>query len=83
MDRAQIETTVRKVFAEQLARDESEVTSESRLKEDLDIDSLDLVEMTMALEEALGIRIEDAEVQDVSTVGDAVSLAASKLGVPA
>ena len=83
MDRAEIETTVRKVLAEQFAFDESKVTMESRFSEDLDADSLDMVEATMALEEALGIQIADEEVADFKTVGQAVALAADKLGVPA
>jgi acyl carrier protein len=83
MDRAEIEQTVRKVLAEQFAFDESQVTAESRFSEDLDADSLDMVEATMALEEALGIRIADEEVQNVTTVGEAIDLAAGKLGVPA
>ena len=83
MDKTEIEQKVRKVLAEQFAFDESQVTVESRFSEDLDADSLDMVEATMALEEALGIRIADEEVQEVKTVGEAVDLAASKLGVPA
>lgn len=83
MDRGEIEQTVRKVLAEQFAFEESQVTVESRFSEDLDADSLDMVEATMALEEALGIRIADEEVQNVKTVGEAVELAAGKLGVPA
>ena len=83
MDRAEIEEKVRKVLAEQFAFEESQVTVESRFSEDLDADSLDMVEATMALEEALGIRIADEELQNVKTVGEAVSLAAEKLGVAA
>jgi acyl carrier protein len=83
MDRAEIEQKVRKVLAEQFAFEESQVTVESRFSEDLDADSLDMVEATMALEEALGIRIADEELQNVKTVGEAVSLAAEKLGVAA
>jgi acyl carrier protein len=83
MDRAEIEEKVRKVLAEQFAFDESQVTVESRFSEDLDADSLDMVEATMALEEALGIRIADEELQNVKTVGEAVSLAAAKLGAAA
>ena len=83
MERAEIEQKVRQVLAEQLAVDESQVKAESRFSEDLDADSLDMVEATMALEEALGIRIADEEVQNVNTVGEAVELAAGKLGVPA
>ena len=83
MDRAEIEQKVRKVLAEQFAFEESQVTVESRFSEDLDADSLDMVEATMALEEALGIRIADDELENVKTVGEAVSLAAAKLGVAA
>jgi acyl carrier protein len=83
MDRAEIEQKVRKVLAEQFAFEESQVTVESRFSEDLDADSLDMVEATMALEEALGIRIADDELENVKTVGEAVNLAAAKLGVAA
>ncbi len=83
MDRAEIEQKVRATLAEQLGFEESQVTVESRLAEDLDADSLDMVEATMALEEALGIRIADDELKNVKTVGEAVELAASKLGVAA
>jgi acyl carrier protein len=83
MDINEIEQTVRKVLAEQFAFDEAKVTVESRFSEDLDADSLDMVEATMALEESLGIRIADEEVQGIKTVGEAVALAATKLGVPA
>ena len=83
MDRAEIEQRVRATLAEQLGFEESQVTVESRLAEDLDADSLDMVEATMALEEALNISIADDELKGVKTVGEAVELAASKLGVPA
>ena len=83
MDRAEIELKVRKVLAEQFAFEESQVTVDSRFSEDLDADSLDMVEATMALEEALGIRIADEELQNVKTVGEAVNLAAEKLGAAA
>lgn len=83
MDKAEIEQKVRKVLAEQFAFEESQVTVESRFSEDLDADSLDMVEATMALEEALGIRIADEELQNVKTVGEAVNLAAEKLGAAA
>ena len=83
MDRAEIEQKVRATLAEQLGFEESQVTVESRLAEDLDADSLDMVEATMALEEALNISIADDELKGVKTVGEAVELAAAKLGVPA
>ncbi|HXF71267.1 MAG TPA: acyl carrier protein [Actinomycetota bacterium] len=80
MDRAEIEARVRKVLAEQLAVDESQVTPEARFAEDLNADSLDLVEAVLALEEEWNIEIPEEEMQDVKTVGQAIELVAQKVG---
>ena len=81
MERQEIEQRVRAVLAEQLAVDEAQVTMDASFADDLDADSLDLVEAVMALEEALGIEIPEEEMEGVKTVGQAVDLAAQKLGV--
>jgi acyl carrier protein len=83
MTKQEIEDRVRKVLAEQLARDESEVTAGARFEEDLDADSLDLVEVVLALEEELGVNIPEEEMESVKTVGQAVDLVAEKLGASA
>lgn len=83
MNKQEIQEKVRKVLAEQLARDVDEVTLEARFEEDLDADSLDIVEAVLALEEELGVDIPEEEMESVKTVGQAVDLAASKLGVTA
>jgi acyl carrier protein len=83
MTKQEIEEKVRKVLSEQLARDESDVTMEARFEEDLDADSLDLVEVVLALEEELGVTIPEEEMEPVKTVGQAVDLVAGKLGVNA
>ncbi len=83
MDRQEIEERVRKVLAEQLARDLEQITLEANFEEDLDADSLDLVEAVLALEEEFGIEIPEEEMEGVQTVKEAVDLAASKLGVNA
>ena len=83
MDRQEIESRVRKVLAEQLAVDESQVTPQARFAEDLNADSLDLTEAVLALEDEMGIEIPEEEMEGVKTVGQAVELVASKLGVPA
>ena len=83
MDRNEIESKVRKVLAEQLAVDESQVTVEARFAEDLNADSLDLTEAVLALEDEMGIEIPEEEMEGVKTVGQAVDLVASKLGVAA
>jgi acyl carrier protein len=81
MDKEEIETRVRKVLSEQLAVDEGQVTPDARFAEDLNADSLDLVEAVLALEEEWNIEIPEEEMDGVKTVGQAVKLVASKLGV--
>ena len=83
MDRSEIEARVRKVLAEQLAVDEAQVTAEARFAEDLNADSLDLTEAVLALEDEMGIEIPEDEMDNVKTVGQAIDMVASKLGVPA
>lgn len=79
MERAQIEEQVRKVLAEQLACDVEQVTLDARFDKDLDVDSLDMVEAVLALEEELGISIPESEIEQLETVGQAVDLVSSKL----
>jgi acyl carrier protein len=83
MDRNDIEERVRKVLAEQLAVDESQVTASARFAEDLNADSLDLTEAVLALEDEMGIEIPEEEMESVKTVGQAIDLVATKLGVAA
>ncbi len=83
MERQEIEDRVRKVLAEQLAVDEAQVTPQARFAEDLNADSLDLTEAVLALEDEMGIEIPEEEMEAVKTVGQAVELVASKLGVAA
>src|SRR3954453_2919782 len=83
MDRNEIETKVRKVLAEQLAVDESQVTPQARFAEDLNADSLDLTEAVLALEDEMGIEIPEAGREKAKTGGQAIDLVASKLGVAA
>jgi len=83
MVKQEIEEKVRKVLAEQLAVDESQVTTNARFAEDLNADSLDLTEAVLALEDEMGIEIPEEEMESVKTVGQAVDLVASKLGVAA
>ena len=55
------------------------VTMEARFAEDLDADSLDLVELVMALEEAFGVTVDESELEDIETAGQAFELISSKL----
>jgi acyl carrier protein len=80
MDRSEIEARVKKVLAEQLAVDEAQVVPDARFAEDLNADSLDLVEAVLALEEEWSIEIPEEEMESVKTVGAAIDLVASKVG---
>jgi acyl carrier protein len=64
---------VKKIIVDLLGSDESKVTSEARFREDLEADSLDLVELIMAFEDKFGAEISDEAAQKITTVGEAVS----------
>ena len=79
MDRNEIFEKVKKAVVEQLDVREEEITEESTFVQDLGADSLEVVEIVMALEEAFSIEIPDDEVDQIKTVGDAVQFIESKL----
>ena len=70
---------VKILFVEELGLDADKVTMDAKLEEDLEIDSLGIVEVVMAFEDEFGIEIDDEELTDVATVGQAVNLLHSKL----
>ena len=72
MSRAEIEARVKEIIVEQLGVEEDEVTSEASFQQDLGADSLDIVELVMALEEAFGVEIGDEEAEKLQTVGSAI-----------
>ena len=63
---------VKKMIVEQLGVSESEVVPEAKFIDDLGADSLDIVELVMALEDEYGIEIPDEDAEKIETVGDAV-----------
>jgi len=64
---------IKKIIVEQLGVEEDEVTMESSFIDDLGADSLDIVELIMAIEEEFDIEIPDSEAEKIVTVGDAVN----------
>lgn len=76
---ASTEERVRNIIVELLGVDAGKVTREARFREDLEADSLDLVELIMEFEQEFGGEISDEEAQRIETVGQAVDYLDSKM----
>ena len=76
-------STLRDVAVEVLGVDAGAVVESASFKDDLDADSLDLVELVMALEEKLDIAVPEEDLEDIATVGDALTLLLDKLAAKA
>ncbi len=79
MEANEVFEKVKSLFIKDLGIDESKVTMDAKLEEDLEIDSLGIVEVVMAFEDEFEIEIDDEELADVKTVGQAVNLLHSKI----
>jgi acyl carrier protein len=74
-----LEEGVRKIIVDQLGVDEAQVTVDARFIDDLGADSLDTVELIMALEEKFGIEVPDEDAEKLVTVGKAIEYIEMKL----
>ena len=79
MTRTEVFELVRGRLAELIEREPSTIEESTRLEEDLEADSLDLVELAMSLEEELSLEIPDEELEGIRTVGDAVDFIAARV----
>jgi acyl carrier protein len=79
-DISNIEARVRKIIIEQLGVKEEQVTNEASFVEDLGADSLDTVELVMALEEEFELEIPDEDAEKITTVQQAIDYIAAHLG---
>ncbi|MHB1451174.1 MAG: acyl carrier protein [Coriobacteriia bacterium] len=79
MEHEEIFAKVKDVIIDQLSVDDGDVSLEASFFDDLGADSLDIVELVMALEDSFGVSIPDEEAESIKTVGDAVEFIAANL----
>jgi acyl carrier protein len=72
--------SIKKIIVELLGVDPAKVTMDASFKDDLEADSLDLVELIMAFEEEFGSEISDDEAKQITTVGEAVKYVQERMG---
>lgn len=75
-----VEAKVKQIIAEQLGVDEAQVDATASFVDDLGADSLDIVELVMAFEEAFDLEIPDEDAEKITTVKDAVAYIEGKAG---
>ena len=79
MERAEIESKLTELLVEELGLDADKITMDATFEEDLEVDSLGVVELLMALEDNFGVTIPDEEAESIGTVGQAVDIVELKL----
>jgi acyl carrier protein len=80
MDRSEVSERLSGVLVSELGLDASKISDEAHFEEDLDVDSLGVVELLMALEDEFDVKIPDEEAESIMTVGQAIDLVHQKLG---
>lgn len=80
MERAEIESKFTELLVSELGLDEEKINPDARFEEDLEVDSLGVVELLMALEDEFDVTIPDEEAENLTTVREAVELVVAKLG---
>mgnify|MGYP001816773979 CR=1 FL=1 len=79
MERAEVEAKLVGLLVEELGLDKDKITMEASFEEDLEVDSLGVVELLMALEDNFGVAIPDEEAEAITTVGEAATVVMEKL----
>ena len=79
MDRSEVGERLRSTLVSELGLDASKLTDEASFEEDLEVDSLGVVELLMALEDEFDVKIPDEEAENIQTVGQAIDMVHGKL----
>jgi len=80
MERAEVEAKLTDLLVEELGLERDNITMEATFEEDLEVDSLGVVELLMALEDNFDVKIPDEEAEQITTVGQAVDVIMAKVG---
>jgi acyl carrier protein len=79
MERTEIESKLTELLVDELGIERDDIRPDAKFEEDLDVDSLGVVELLMALEDNFGVKIPDEEAEQITSVGEAVDLVEAKL----
>lgn len=79
MERPEIEAKLVDLLVDELGLERDDITMEAKFEEDLDVDSLGVVELLMALEDNFDVKIPDEEAEKITTVGEAADMVSQKL----
>ncbi|MDJ0497213.1 MAG: acyl carrier protein [Acidimicrobiia bacterium] len=79
MERSEIEAKLVDLLVDELGLERDDITMEAKFEEDLDVDSLGVVELLMALEDNFDVKIPDEEAEKITTVGEAAEMVSQKL----
>jgi acyl carrier protein len=79
MERSEIEAKLTDLLVDELGLERDDITMEAKFEEDLDVDSLGVVELLMALEDNFDVKIPDEEAEKITTVGEAADMVSQKL----
>ncbi len=79
MDRSELASRLTQVLVDELGLDADKIREDADFEEDLEVDSLGVVELLMALEDEFGVKIPDEDAENIHTVGQAIDLVQAKL----
>ena len=80
MERSEIESKLTDLLVDELGLERDKISSAAKFEEDLEVDSLGVVELLMAIEDNFDVKIPDEDAENITTVSEAVDIIVSKLG---